>query len=273
MALGLVLLLALLLPAWLYWQLIIAEGVYLGPRVVRLLYDWTARRYDAIKCFEAESEKWFLGEPLAGALVNLSSPRVLDVACGTGRLPKTLLAQPGFSGQIIGLDASRQMLKEAARALGDRVWFIWQSAERLPFEESTFDAVTCLEALEFMPGPAQALTEMARVLRPGGLLLISNRIGPWTRWMPGHTMSTPALMRLLETLGFERVKMHAWQVEYDLVWAIRSGRREGVRTEAFFLVCPHCQAHLESGPQAWWCKTCRRVYPIAADGVLEMLER
>jgi hypothetical protein len=87
----------------LYWQLIIAEGAYLGSRVVTLMYDWSARIYERIKQYDAGDEQWFLGLPLARALALIPAPLVLDVATGTGRLPRAVLRQPAFDGRIIGL--------------------------------------------------------------------------------------------------------------------------------------------------------------------------
>jgi len=55
---------------------------------------------------------------------------------------------------VIGLDLSRRMLREgigATAQFADRLTLIWQDAEDLPFRDDTFDAVACLEALEFMP--------------------------------------------------------------------------------------------------------------------------
>ena len=100
-----------------YWQLVIAEGAYLGPRVVRLLYDWTAHRYDRVKGFDEADEAGFLGRPLASALGDRVRPCVFDVATGTGRLPLTLLRQPDFDGQVFGLDLSAKMLRIAEQHL------------------------------------------------------------------------------------------------------------------------------------------------------------
>ncbi|MGQ9768890.1 MAG: class I SAM-dependent methyltransferase, partial [Anaerolineae bacterium] len=111
----------------LYWQLVLAEGAYLGPRVVTLLYDWSAHAYERIKQFDAGDEQWFLGLPLARALELIPAPLVLDVATGTGRLPLALLRQPPFEGRIIGLDLSRHMLREAVRHTGlfaDRLTYL-----------------------------------------------------------------------------------------------------------------------------------------------------
>ncbi|MBN1888033.1 MAG: class I SAM-dependent methyltransferase [Thermoflexales bacterium] len=275
---ALVLLLAalLLLGSLAYWQLVVAEGVHLGQRVVSLLYDGTAHRYDAIKCFNSDDEDLFLGAPLAQAL-RLATPLVLDVACGTGRLPRTLLSQPEFHGKVVGLDASRRMLAKAGQLLGDGVPLIWQVAERLPFDDASFDAVTCLEALEFMPSAPRALAEIGRVLRPGGLLLTTNRVGPAARWLPGHTLSTPALEQLLASLGFEQVRAQIWQVEYDLVWARRGGSEGGKREHAYglaaILCCPHCRTRLGRVAGAWRCGACERIYPVAPDDIIEMLNR
>ena len=85
-----------------FWQLVIAEGVYFGPRVVAFLYDRTAHRYDRLKDFNAADEAYFLGRPLATALSAWDWPIILDVATGTGRLPQTLLNQPGFEGHVFG---------------------------------------------------------------------------------------------------------------------------------------------------------------------------
>jgi hypothetical protein len=82
-----------------YWQLIIAEGAYLGQQVVTLLYDLTAQRYDAIKRFSPDMEALFLGEPLTQVLRHVEEPLVLDIATGTGRLPIALLTQRSFRGR------------------------------------------------------------------------------------------------------------------------------------------------------------------------------
>jgi SAM-dependent methyltransferase len=104
-----------LLGLLLYWQLVIAEGTYLGSRIVILLYDLSARVYERIKRYDAGDEQWFLGLPLARALAPIPASLVLDVATGTGRLPRALLRQPAFDGRVIGLDLSRRMLREAGR--------------------------------------------------------------------------------------------------------------------------------------------------------------
>ena len=187
-----VILAVIILGAFLYWQLILAEGAYMGRHIVALLYNWSANIYDRIKQFNTGYEQWFLARPLTNALFSFPNPIILDVATGTARLGRTLFPEVSFRGNIVGLDFSRKMLVQAeakTRIWADRVNFIWQDASELPFPDNTFETVTCLEALEFMPDPDQVLAEMVRVLRPGGIFLTTNRIGKDTSGSPAHPES------------------------------------------------------------------------------------
>lgn len=260
----------------LYWQLIIAEGTYLGPRIVALMYDWSARIYERIKQFNPSDERWFLGLPLARALELIPAPLVLDVATGTGRLPRALLRQPSFDGRVIALDLSRGMLREAIRKtaqFADRLTFIWQDARRLPFEDRAFDAVTCLEALEFTPDPREVLAELVRVLRPGGVLLVTNRVGPDAKLLPGRAFPRNAFQQLLREFPLEQIKVQRWQVDYDLAWAVKVGTPQGggVQPLPAILRCPACGGGVERGGHVFRCTACDRAYPIADDGVVEMV--
>jgi len=280
MTVALILLTVALITALAYWELVVAEGVHLGPRVVILLYDLVSRRYDRIKQFDPTYEDWFLTDPLVSKLRDVRAPLVLDVATGTGRLPRSLLAQAGFHGRVIGMDGSRRMLAQAAHTVqgtngvAERLTLIWQDARHLPFDDDTFDAVTCLEALEFMPNTRQAIRELVRVLRPGGAALLTNRVGPWRKFLPGHTQSPSAFETLLGSQGLEQIQTQPWQVEYDLVWAVKSGRNTGEDTPPLsdILRCPRCNGNLSPGEKSLTCATCRQAYPIATDGVIEMMQ-
>lgn len=210
----------MLIGAAVWWLLITTEGVYLGRRVVVWLYDVYATRYDQIKQFDPEWEAETLSTPLIAALTDVPAPLILDVATGTGRLPALLYADPTFSGHVVGVDASRLMLKQAAGKLaGTATALVRAAAGDLPFPDATFDAVTCLEALEFTPNAARTLSEIVRVARPGAVILITNRRG--RRWdMPGRLRSREAMTHTLrDQLGLENVTPLTWQVDYDLIWA------------------------------------------------------
>jgi SAM-dependent methyltransferase len=256
-----------------YWQLIIAEGAYLGPRVVAWTYDLVASRYDAIKQFVPRTESWFVAGPLLRELVGIDRPLVLDVATGTGRLPLALLRER-FRGQIVGLDLSRGMLRQAWHKLkqySEQVALIGQDASRLPFPEATFDAVTCLESLEFMPRPRDALAEMVRVLAPGGTLFLTNRVGRDARLLPGRAIPRSQLEPLLVSHDLAAIEVRRWQANYDLVLARKAGspaggRRAGVDPVSL-LRCPACDGPLQHKGASLSCPTCPRRYPIC-EGVV-----
>ena len=264
----------LALVAFLYWQLIVAEGAYLGRGVVTLLYDWSAHIYDRIKHYDTGYETYFLARPLASTLFSFPNPLVLDVATGTSRLACTLLDEVAFRGRVIGLDLSRKMLKQAAlktARYGDRNALLWDDASELPFPDDTFEAVTCLEALEFMPNPDEVLQEMVRVLRPGGVFLTTNRIGNEAKLMPGRTQSADELQKKLQALSLEMVKIRPWQEDYDLAWALKPGicTPLGVRRLEDVLVCPACGTPVTLRSGSIVCEA-GHVLPIAEDGVVEL---
>lgn len=225
----LLLLALLLLGLLLYWQLIIAEGAYLGAPLVALLYDWTAERYNKIKGFDEELERFTLGIPLANRLSRQPEALVLDVATGTGRVPLALLRQPGYRGRVIALDRASKMLQVASRETApfqDRLSFIQADAMALPFADNSVPLVTCLEALEFLPDPEQGLAELVRVLKPalpdrpeGGWLLFTNRIGWEAQLLPGKTWTRDKLMLILQQFPLGYTDIRIWQTIYDLVWA------------------------------------------------------
>ncbi len=267
--------------ALVYWQLIIAEGAYMGPRVVAWTYDWVARRYDAIKQFDPADEDWFISAPLWRRLAGIDRPLLLDVATGTGRVPLALvrnrLAMPW--GQIVGLDLSWEMLRQARAKLrdyGDRVSLVWQDASRLPFDDDTFDAVTCLEAIEFLPRPREALAEMVRVLAPGGWLMVTNRVGNAARLLPGRVFSRPLFQQALAALPLHDVETRAWQADYDLAMARKVGNgdlagRGGVSL-ASLLRCPVCREHVDQPAGQLVCGGCGQVFSIR-DGIVALAER
>lgn len=264
----------------LYWLLVTTEGTYLGAKVVAMLYNGCAWRYDAMKKFDPQFEELFLTSPILSALKGQRAPLVLDVATGTGRVPALLLSAPAFDGHVFGLDYAREMLAVAAGKTAnyrDRVTFIWQNAMQLPFPDASFDLVTCLEALEFMPRPKKALAEIVRVLRPGGMVLTTHRRGWERKVMPGRGWSEDDFRTLLSTYGLQNVKLLPWQLDYSLAW----GRVSGNSAESIGLAgrrddllrCPGCQGRpLVRENSTLCCPICDKLYIIAADGIIEMAD-
>ncbi len=252
-----------------YWLIVLTEGAYLGPRGVAFLYDWGAPSYDRVKDFDAVDDARALAVPLVRELRGTRRPLVLDVATGTGRLPLALLRNLEFEGSIVGLDFSLRMLEEASRKAAryqDRVLWLWKDGLDLPFDDETFDAVCCLEALEFVTDSTQAVKEMARVLRRGGTMLASNRIGIDAVLMPGKVFSKERLRTLLTDLSFDAVSVRPWQTYYDLVWATKEGilaPRDGGWTVAEVVRCPSCRRRtLSTRSASHACQNCGATYAV-----------
>lgn len=92
----------------------------------------------------------------------------LDVGCGTGALSQTIL-EVASPRQVVGIDPSDSYLALAREQIQDpRTAFRLGDAQSLPVESSAYDAVVCGLALNFVPRPAVALSEMARAARKGG---------------------------------------------------------------------------------------------------------
>ena len=98
--------------------------------------------------------------------------RVLDVATGTGLVAAELVRRYGCS--VVGLDQSEQMLARARAKLAaqpdltGRIELVRAEAERLPYPDKEFDALTFTYLLRYVDDPAATLRELARVVKPGG---------------------------------------------------------------------------------------------------------
>jgi ubiquinone/menaquinone biosynthesis C-methylase UbiE len=102
--------------------------------------------------------------------------RVLDVACGTGIVARQIAPRVGLQGTVIGLDHNPNALSVAgAAAEREGLAIEWHtgSAEQLPFPDGSFDLIMCQFGLMFFTDQHKALTEMHRVLRAGGRVVVS----------------------------------------------------------------------------------------------------
>ena len=102
--------------------------------------------------------------------------RVLDIACGTGIVARTVARRLGSGAGVVGLDLSAPMLavaRTAAAADGMKIEWREGSASRLALADEVFDVVFCQQGLQFFPDRPAALHEMYRVLMAGGRLVLS----------------------------------------------------------------------------------------------------
>jgi ubiquinone/menaquinone biosynthesis C-methylase UbiE len=100
---------------------------------------------------------------------------ILEVGCGPGTDLFDLVGRVGPAGRLVGLDASEVMIAEARRrasVLGFPIVFEQGDVRSLPFEDGSFDACRAARLLEHIPNPELALTEMVRVLRHTGRIVV-----------------------------------------------------------------------------------------------------
>ena len=170
--------------------------------------------------------------------------RVLDIACGTGNVTIPLARR---GARATGLDMMPDLLEEArARAAreGLRIRFDEGFAETLPYADASFDVLVSMFGIMFSPLPAAVVSEMARVLRPGGRLALAN----WTpsgfggkmhvvagRHLPPPPQGTVSpLLRGEETTVRDRLKPHFDAVETSVVEVRWELQRSAADSAAFF---------------------------------------
>ena len=103
---------------------------------------------------------------------------VVDIGCGTGRALPALRAAVGPDGTVIAADLTPEMLAEARpQAVAARAALVLADARRLPFPDASADALFAAGLVDHLPDTEAGLTELARVTRPGGLLVLFHPSG------------------------------------------------------------------------------------------------
>jgi ubiquinone/menaquinone biosynthesis C-methylase UbiE/DNA-binding transcriptional ArsR family regulator len=179
------------------------------------------RRSKSEEFFESTAGQWDkLREELFGAASHLQAlPGLLDerwaigdLGCGTGHVAAALAP---FVARVVAVDRSGEMLQAARRRLRDtpNVDVRRGELESLPIADAELDAATLLLVLHHVADPAAALSEAARVLKPGGRLLIADML-PHDREDYRHQMghvwlgfSDDQLRGVLAAAGFERIRI------------------------------------------------------------------
>lgn len=205
--------------------------------------EWQLAREDAER-YEQILVPAILG-PAARALVDWSALKggesVLDVGSGTGAAARYAAELVGSSGRVIGIDVNAGMI-EVAKSLppiqGAAIEWHEKSAYELPSKDQAVDVVLCAQTLQFVKDRELALSEMYRVLKPGGRLVmslwseieenpyfqvlvdaVSKHIGEETTVGLREIFSlsnADEIRALLESAGFTNIEMTVKQLELDL---------------------------------------------------------
>ncbi|WP_327664543.1 MULTISPECIES: class I SAM-dependent methyltransferase [unclassified Streptomyces] len=154
--------------------------------------------------------------------------RVLDAGCGTGRALSPLRAAVGPSGVVLGADLTAAMLERAVRAGRDADGrLLLTDVARLPLRAGVLDAVFGAGLISHLPQPSANLGELARVVRPGGLLALFHPIGRAAlaarhgrALTPDDLRAEPNLRPLLAAAGW-RVSSYTDENDRFLALAVR----------------------------------------------------
>jgi ArsR family transcriptional regulator len=209
-------------PARRLW-LLVREQVGSTPAAVqdqrRLQTALADRRTKSQEFFSSSAGQWDrLRDELFGDRFHLAAFAAFakrqwivgDLGCGTGQVSAALAP---FVQRIVAVDGSAAMLQAAKRRLHDvdNVDLRRGDLEALPIDDGRLDAATLMLVLHHITDPAKALTEVARVLKPGGRLVVVDMLPhdrESYRQQMGHVwlgFSDPHMMRLLTDAGFDSI--------------------------------------------------------------------
>jgi 2-polyprenyl-3-methyl-5-hydroxy-6-metoxy-1,4-benzoquinol methylase len=177
----------------------------------------------------------------------LPCERFLDAGCGDGRYLAGLASLPERPRVVVGSDIAERILataRTATEAAGIEAELVRANLEALPFEDASFDLVLCTQVVEHLLDPSAGVRELARVVRPGGSVILStdNRRALVSR---GLNAPRAAVVRLLGLSGRRKQVdfPHASFGAEELAALLREARLEPEHLETF-------RFHLTGGGRA-----------------------
>lgn len=189
----------------------------------------TRTHFDEISTHYSDSYAGKYTAPMHDALIQelaeITFASLLDVGCGTGTFLS--IVSKRFDVKVSGIDISRGMIEKSRELFGSGADLRVGDSEHLPWNNESFDVVTCIASFHHYPNPVPVLMEMKRVLKPGGRVIIADPWvpNPWrffanlivrTRLNRGgdvRVYSWEEMQELLEKCGLESVK---WKVKGNL---------------------------------------------------------
>jgi demethylmenaquinone methyltransferase/2-methoxy-6-polyprenyl-1,4-benzoquinol methylase len=204
-------------------------------RFARALFDSIAARYERPANVLSLGQYGRWRRALVRALPLRPGALVLDVATGTGLVARDI--ERAHRAYVVGLDQSDEMLR-AARANGGARSLAGADADALPFADATFDAVVFSYLLRYVKDPAHTVAELARTLKPGGVLASQEFGVPqnaalaagWRAWAAG---AMPFVARAFgpawrETGEFLPRSIAAWEDAWPVERQVQAWRAAGI---------------------------------------------
>lgn len=159
-------------------------------------WDKWAHRYDKAMSLDRNTYAQIIGRMKKTLTRDMT---VLELACGTGLISTQLV---GSVKMVEATDFSEEMIRQAKKKTpSSKLHFSVQDATNLPYVPESFDAVIISNALHIMPQPEKVLSEIARVLRPGGILIAPTFTAADSIW-------GGLKIRIMELSGFK--VFHKW---------------------------------------------------------------
>ncbi len=146
--------------------------------------------------------------------------RIVDVGCGTGYLLRSLAVRCSDADSLCGIDPSPSMIELANReAPDDRLSFSVGVAERLPYPDGTFDLVVSTTSFDHWSDQLAGLRECARILVPGGRLVLVDQFSPWLAptLLVGRCGKARTQRRCTRLLELARFRSPTWHDLYAVL--------------------------------------------------------
>jgi demethylmenaquinone methyltransferase / 2-methoxy-6-polyprenyl-1,4-benzoquinol methylase len=213
-----------------------------GNATARRVFAGLPKRYDALAWLLSFGQDRRWRGCVVAAVAAATPARVLDVATGPAGVALAVAGRTG--AEVVGVDIDEAMLRQGVdnlsrRADGRRVILAVARAEQLPFRDDAFDAVSFSYLLRYVDEPAATVSEMARCLRPGGVMASLDFFVPPNRlwrglWRLYTAVVLPVLGGLTGGLPWWRVgrflgpNIRRHYSRYPLEWHVRAWEEAGL---------------------------------------------
>lgn len=219
MALATVLAALLIYPGELSW---------LSPKGTRWLYDRGAKNYES-KWLRHDYTPYdaLITQTAQSIEATNSSPKVLDLCCGTGRATLLVTRLLGSQANYTAVDFSAEMLASLKARIGNSVHareleidVIQADVQNWLEGKSTgYDLLLLMEAGEFLPNFKAVVSGIGTACNSGGALVMTRPAGFWSLFFPGRAQTRSQLSAQLLQAGFSDVQFSPWRKRYELVHA------------------------------------------------------